>query len=148
MTTTTSRLAEDTGVSGSAFARNRAFEVLLGLTALVIVLQGVWAGIFLEHDGQRDSASVLIDVHARGADLSILLAATAAVVAFVKLRQRRELWLGTGVLTVVLVLEAYLGGLIRDQSKDVLTAVHVPLAMALMGLAVWLPLHAIRGPHR
>ena len=41
--------------------------------------------------------------------------------------------------------EAYLGGLIRDAGKDTLTAVHVPLAMALMGLAVWLPLRARRG---
>lgn len=28
------------------------------------------------------------------------------------------------------------------ESKDALTAVHVPLAMALMGLVVWLPLRA------
>ncbi|GAA1547873.1 hypothetical protein GCM10009763_15860 [Dermacoccus profundi] len=34
------------------------------------------------------------------------------------------------------------GGLIVDEGKDVMAAVHVPLAMALMGLAVWLPLRA------
>jgi hypothetical protein len=43
---------------------------------------------------------------------------------------------------VLLVVEAYLGGLIRDDGKDSLTAVHVPLALALMALAVWLPLRA------
>ena len=35
----------------------------------------------------------------------------------------------------LLILESYLGGLIRDQSKDVLTVVHVPLAIGLMALA-------------
>jgi heme A synthase len=43
---------------------------------------------------------------------------------------------------VLLVLEAYLGGLIRDEGKDTLTAVHVPLAMLLIGLAVWLSFRA------
>jgi hypothetical protein len=47
-------------------------------------------------------------------------------------------------LTVLLVLEAYIGGLIRDDGKDALTAVHVPLAMFLMGLVVWLPFRAAR----
>lgn len=119
-----------------------AYTALVGLTSLVVLLQGLWAGIFLEHDGERDAAESWVEVHARGADVAIALAAVATVVAFVKLRERRDLWLGTGALTVVLVLESYLGGLIVDQGKDVLTAVHVPLAMALMGLAVWLPLRA------
>jgi heme A synthase len=120
----------------------RLFAPLIGLTALAVLLQGLWAGIFLEHDGRRDEASGWIDVHARGADLAILLAAAATVVAFLALRARRDLWIGSGVLTALLVLEAYLGGLIRDQGKDTLTAVHVPLAMALMGMVVWLPLRA------
>jgi hypothetical protein len=93
------------------------FSVLVGLCALAVLLQGLWAGIFLEHDGQRDAASSWIDLHARGADLAILLAIGAS----------------------------YLGGVIRDQGKDVLTAVHVPLAVALMALVGWLPLRA-RGP--
>ena len=41
-----------------------------------------------------------------------------------------------------MALEAYLGGLIRDDGKDALTAVHVPLAMAIMAVSVWLPLRA------
>jgi hypothetical protein len=122
--------------------RNTAFSVLIGLAALVVLMQGLWAGIFLEHDGARDSASGWIDVHARGADLSILLALAATVVAVIKLRSRKDLWIGSGILTVGLVAEAFLGGLIRDSSKDTLTAVHVPLAMVMMGLAVWLPARA------
>jgi hypothetical protein len=125
--------------------RSGLFGALIGLTTLAVLLQGLWAGIFLEHDGQRDAASNWIDVHARGADIAILLAAAATIVAFVRLRSRKDLWIGSAALTVLLVLEAYVGGLIRDDSKDTLTAVHVPLAMAIMGLAIWLPL---RSRHR
>jgi hypothetical protein len=140
-------LTSPTSVSGStdrvvAPARNALFSALIGLTSLAVLLQGLWAGIFLEHDGQRDAASGWIDVHARGADIAIVLAAAATVVAFWKLRARRDLWLGSAALTVLLVLESWLGGLIRDDGKDTLTAVHVPLAMALMALVVWLPLRS------
>jgi hypothetical protein len=125
-------------------ARSGLFSALIGLSALAVLLQGLWAGIFLEHDGARDAASGWIDVHARGADVAIVLAAAATIVGFVKLRGRKDLWIGSAVLTVLLILESYLGGLIRDNGKDSLTAVHIPLAMALMGLVVWLPLRSRR----
>ena len=61
------------------------------------------------------------------------------VAAFVWLRQRRkDLLIGSAALTVLLVLESYIGGEVGGRPG--LTAVHFPLAMALMGLAVWLPL--------
>jgi len=118
------------------------FSALIGLAALAVLLQGLWAGIFLEHDGQRDAAASWIDVHARGADIGILLGILATAYAVWKLRSRRDLWVGSAVFTVLMILEGYIGGLIRDAGKDTLTAVHVPLAMALMALAVWLPLRA------
>jgi len=40
------------------------------------------------------------------------------------------------------VAESYPGGLIRDDGKDTLTAAHVPLAMAIMVLGVWVSLRA------
>jgi hypothetical protein len=137
MTTTYSDL--DHRAARPAGRRSPLFSALVGLTTLAVLLQGLWAGLFLEHDGKRDAASGWIDVHARGADIAILLAAAATVTAFVKLRARRDLWGGSAALTVLLVLESYIGGLIRDQGKDTLTAVHVPLAMAIVALAVWLP---------
>ncbi len=140
MTTSTTDRATPVTRTGSP-----VYSALIGLSALVVLLQGLWAGIFLEHDGERDAASSWIDVHARGADLAILLGVLATGYALWKLRPRRDLWVGSLVLTVLLVLEAYLGGLVRDDGQDTLTAVHVPLAMALMGLAVWLPLRARRG---
>lgn len=134
MTTTSRRPA--TG----RVARSTLFNVLIGLAAVAILLQGLWAGVFLEHDGERDAASSWIDLHARGGDIAIGLALLATVVAIVTLRSRKDLVFGSAALTVLLVVEAYIGGLIVDASKDTLTAIHVPLAMAIMGLAIWLPL--------
>lgn len=119
--------------------RSIAFSILTGLTALVILLQGVWAGVFLEHDGERGLASTWITVHARGAEVAIALTLVATIVAFVRLRHRRDLWIGSGVLLVLLIVESYLGGEIRAAGKVTLTIIHVPLAMAIMGLAVWIP---------
>jgi heme A synthase len=120
----------------------RSYAALIGLTALAVLLQGLWAGIFLEHDGKRDAAQNWIEIHARGAEVCIALAALSTVVAFGWLRSRRDLWLGSAVLTLLLAGEAFLGGQITDAGKDTLTAVHVPVAMALMALVVWLPLRA------
>jgi hypothetical protein len=124
--------------------RRRIYSALTGLAALAVLLQGLWAGIFLEHDGRRDDAGNWIDVHARGADIALVLAALATVWAVVRLRHRMDLLVGALVLTVLLALEGYIGGLIRDDGKDTLTAIHVPIAMLLMGLSVWLPFQATR----
>jgi hypothetical protein len=138
----TTRAATHTTAITTTASRSLLFNVVLGLTALAVLLQAVWAGIFLEHDGERDAASSWIDVHARGGDIAIGLAVLATIVALVKLRRRKDLWIGSAVLTVLLVVEAYIGGLIVDDSKDTRTAVHVPLAMAVMALVIWLPLRA------
>ena len=137
-TTTTSTSTSDR--TGTAL-----YSALIGLAAVAVLLQGLWAGIFLEHDGQRNAAESWINVHATGGEVAIVLSLLATVAAFWKLRERRELWIGGAVLVVLLVIESYIGGLIRDQGKDWLTAVHVPLAMALMALVVWLPFRAARG---
>jgi hypothetical protein len=120
------------------------FSALIGLTALAVLLQGLWAGIFLQHDGHRDDAAEWIDVHAHGGEVAIGLAVAATVVGLVWLRARWDLWGGSALLAVLLVVEAYLGGLIRDDDKDALTTVHVPLAMLIMALAVWLPVRSRR----
>ena len=122
----------------------RVFAALVGLSALAVLLQGLWAGIFLEHDGQRDRSGSWIEVHARGGEVALALAVLGAGYALLRLRARRDLVGGAVALVVLLVLESWLGGLIRDDGKDVLTAVHIPLAMAIMGLAVWLPVRAVR----
>jgi hypothetical protein len=121
-------------------SKNPAYSVLIGLTTLGVLLQGLWAGIFLEHDGDRPDKWV--NVHARGAEVTIILCILALIACGIWLRHRRDLLIGTAVLAVALVVEAYIGGRITDDGNDTLTAVHVPLAMAVMGLAVWLPFRA------
>jgi heme A synthase len=119
---------------------SRLFSILIGLSTLLVLLQGLWAGLFI-HEGQ-DYDDSWVTVHATGGEVAIALAFVATVVAIVKLRSRRDIVVASVAYTVLLVLEAYLGGLIGDHAR--LTAVHIPLAMALMGLAVWLPVRASR----
>ena len=117
------------------------YSSLVGLAALVVLLQGVWAGIFLKPGGIM--SDTWVEVHARGADLGIILGVLATGYALWKLRSRKDLWIGSLVFTVLMVLEAFLGGKVSE-GQDGLTVVHYPLAMALLGLAVWLPLRARR----
>ncbi|MHA3703445.1 hypothetical protein ACXR2U_14810 [Jatrophihabitans sp. YIM 134969] len=120
--------------------RSPLYSAIIGVASLVVLLQAVWAGLFI-HEGQ-DYSEGWVEVHARGADVAIGLGVVAAIVAFVKLRGRRDLQIGTVLFVIALVVEAYIGGLIGDTSS--LTVVHFPLAMVIMGLAVWLPLRATR----
>jgi heme A synthase len=128
----------DATISTPTRQRSVLFSVLVGLTALAILLQAVWAGIFIR-EGQ-DNNDHWVNVHALGADVAIVLAILAIAVAFWQLRSRRDLILGTAALAVLLILEAYLGGLIGDHQD--LEVIHFPLALVLMGLAVWLPFRA------
>jgi cytochrome bd-type quinol oxidase subunit 2 len=121
---------------------NPAFSVLVGLTSLVVLLQAVWAGIFLEHDGRRDEATTALNLHAAGGTAAVVLALGAVVIASLRLRGRRDLWFGSIVLLVLLVVEMALGQLIKDSDQDALTAVHVPLAMLVMAVCVWLPVRS------
>ena len=118
----------------------RAYSVLVGLASLAVLLQGLWAGLFVREGQGFDDHWV--EVHARGADIAIVLAALATLVAFARLRERRDLVIGTAAFTVLLILEAYLGGLIGKHPGA--TIVHIPLAMGLMALAVWLPMRTRR----
>ena len=132
---TTSTTTPDRSAADGA---RKAYVSLIGVASVVVLLQALWAGLFV-HEGE-DYEEKWVEIHARGADLAILLTVVAAVVVIVKLRHRKDLLVGTVAMAVVLVLEAYLGGLIGDQPG--VTAIHFPLALALMGLSVWLPLRA------
>lgn len=118
------------------------FSAVTGVTALAVLLQGVWAGLFLEHDGKRDKATVSIAAHNVGGSVALALAVVALVIAVVKLRSRKDLLVGTSVLVVLLAVEYMLGMLIHNQSKDALTAIHVPLALVITAVTVWLPLRS------
>ena len=120
--------------------RNALFSILVGIASLGILLQGVWAGMFIRPGVAFDA--FWVNLHARGGEVTIAVALAAAVVAFWRLRSRRDLVVGSAALVVLLAFEAYLGGEIINNPG--LTVVHIPLALALMALAVWLPLRARR----
>lgn len=121
-------------------ARSPLYSALVGLASLGVLLQGVWAGLFLREGAANDPHWVA--VHALDGQVTTALALAATAVAFVQLRARRDLVLGTAVLTVLLVVEVALGEAVGR--AHALQVVHIPLAMALMGLAVWLPLRSRR----
>ena len=123
-------------------APSKLFAAGTGVLSLIVLLQGVFAGVFLRYDGERDASASWIDAHAWGAHIGTVLAVVLALYAIVKLRDRKDLLYGSVALAVLFLLESYLGGLIRDDGKDKLTAVHVPLALGIMALSVWLPLRS------
>lgn len=138
-TTTTATTRPPEGATRPA-ARNALYSALIGLSTLVVLLQGLWAGLFIR-EGQ-DYRANWVAWHARGAELAIALAALATIVALVKMRSRRDLIVGGVVFTVLLIVESYIGGIVGNHPG--LTTLHIPLAMALMGLAVWLPFRSSR----
>jgi hypothetical protein len=113
------------------------WSALVGLTTLGILLQGLWAGLFLRRDAD---GSTWFSVHQHGGEATVTLAVLATIAAAVWLRHRRDLLGGTVLLLVLLVVEYFIG---RAGGDGV--AVHVPLALLIMGLAVWLPVAARRG---
>lgn len=130
------------GHASSTASATRTFAALVGISSLAVWLQGLWAGLFMSQPDTEPDKTPWLEVHAWCGKAAIGFALLATVWAFMRLRERHDLTFGALALTLLLVLEAYLGGLVVDESKDALTAVHVPLAMALMGLTVWLPLRA------
>ena len=123
-------------------ASTKPFSALAGVAALAVLLQGLWAGMFMSTPDTDPQDTPWLEVHSWCGKFAILFALLATIYAFVKLKHRNDLKFGGLAFTVILILEAYLGGLIVDDGKDVMAAVHVPLAMALMALSVWLPLRA------
>ena len=122
--------------------RSSAYSAVMGLAGLAVLLQGVWAGLFLrEQGGYQDT---WVEVHARGAEVALALALVGTIIAFLRLRGRRDVVIGSVVFTVLLAFESFLGGRVGDEHSVGAQAVHIPLALALMGLAVWLPLRASR----
>jgi heme A synthase len=120
--------------------RDALFRTLAGLTSLGILLQAVWAGIFIRPGRPNDA--FWVSVHAHCAEVTIALALAATLVAFLRLRSRRDLLIGSAALTLLLVLEAFVGGLIVD--RPALEVVHFPLALGLLVLAVWVPVRGRR----
>lgn len=126
-------------------APRKLFSALSGVVSLIVLLQGVFAGKFVPDYRQSDEHASWVDAHAWGAHIGTVLAIVLAVYAFVKLRSRKDLVYGSAALAVLFLVVSYLGGLMRDEGKDGLTVVHIPLALLTMALSVWLPVRARQG---
>jgi heme A synthase len=135
----TTRVA-DRNSDSAATDRNPLFSALVGLATLAIFLQAVWAGMMIREG--KDYNDTWVSIHDWGARVALLLALAATVVALVKLRSRRDLVIGSAALTVLVFAESYIGGIIGD--KPAAVAVHIPLAFAIFGLAMWLPMRTVR----
>lgn len=122
-----------------------AWSALVELTTLGVLLQGLWAGLFLRRGA--GGAHTWVGVHQHGGEVTVLLALLAllaTIASAVCQRSRRDLLIGTAVLFLLLAVETGLGTAADGASAAV--AVHVPLALLIMGLAVWLPAAARRQP--
>jgi hypothetical protein len=124
----------------TALKPHPVWSALVGLATLGVLLQGLWAGLFLRR-GAADRGT-WVSIHQHGGETTVLLALLATVAAVVWLRHRRDLLLGTVLLLVLLVVELVLGYTTENSSSAVV--VHVPLALLIMGVAVWLPVSARR----
>jgi heme A synthase len=135
---TTDRATSTTGTA--APLRNPLFSALIGLATLAIFFQSVWAGMIIRED--KDYNDTWVNIHDWGARIAFLLVLVATIVAILKLRSRRDLIIGSAVLTVLIFLESYIGGIIGDHAGAV--AVHIPLGFAIFALAVWMPMRTLR----
>lgn len=123
----------------------RAFSVLVGCTTFAILTQAVTAGMFVNQDG-RDS---WVSVHGVIADVTWAVALATALVGFRQVRRGHlRLWLASVGLFVLVLAQTGIGHLISDGGMDSLIVVHVPMAMLVFALAIWLSVataHARRG---
>jgi uncharacterized membrane protein len=115
------------------------YAVLVGLVAVAILLQGIFAGIFIE-PGTHSGA---LSAHNVNADVALGLAIVAAGYAIAFLRNDDPpLVIGSVVLVAVLIALVAIGHAITGSNDDGLTPVHVPLALFAFGQTIWLIVRA------
>jgi hypothetical protein len=118
----------------------RAFSILNGLVLLGVVLQGLWAGGFIGHL----AGTFWLQLHRITAYVVVILALAAAILAVVTQRRHRAIAAWSVGLFVLVAVEAELGHTIGEGGERSLVAVHVPVAMLIMGLGVYLSIAAAR----
>jgi hypothetical protein len=122
-------------------AQTLRFFIACCATSVAILAQAVTAGVFVNKTG----ADNWVTVHGLIADVSWVLALLTAIIGFFSIRRatpRLEYW--AIALFVVTLAQTGLGHLITDYGDDSLIEVHVPLAMVIFGLTVWITVRAGR----
>ncbi len=119
----------------------RAFAPLVGVTSLLILCQAVTAGEFIADE----HAKLPLEVHSMVGYLTLLAAVATAVVAAIAFRRSSPvlLW-GSVALAVMTAGQLVIGKLITDAEQDGWIAVHVPLALLVFGVTIWLAFAAAR----
>jgi hypothetical protein len=111
------------------------FAALTGLTSLAILLQGVFAGEFIGHGAHGGWLSA----HDVNGYVVVVFAVATAVYAMVTLRSAaRPLASAAVVLAVLVIAQDAIGHAITDNGDDGLTVIHVPLALFVFGMTIWL----------
>jgi len=119
----------------------RAFAPLAGATSLFILCQAVTAGQFIADE----SAELQLEVHSMVGYLTLLAALATAVVAVIAFRRTAPgLAIASAGLAALTAFQLVIGKLITDAEQDGWIAVHVPLAVLVFGLTIWLALAAAR----
>ena len=125
--------------SSTASPMSRAFAPLAGVTALGVFAQAITAGEFVSQKNRGG----WIAAHDVIGNVTLLLALATAIVAIVAFRStQRPLMIGSIVLFVLLIVQTVIGHLITDAHQDGWIGVHVPLALIVFGVTVWLPIRA------
>jgi heme A synthase len=126
--------------AAAARTRSPLFSAVIGLAGLAILLQGVWAGQFIREGS--DFRQGWVNVHSIGGTVIDVLGLIAMIIAIVQLRARRDILVGSIVFFVLVVLEGFIGALIGDHPA--LEALHIPVALFLMGMVAVLSFRASR----
>lgn len=113
----------------------RIFSMANGLTVLGVLLQAVWAGAFIGRSGQQ----LWITVHEIGGFVVVVLALAAAVLATVAVRRAHSaLTVGALGMLVLIIAQTGLGEAITKGGANELIVLHVPIAMLIFGLGIYL----------
>ncbi|MGA9309236.1 MAG: hypothetical protein WBV74_02565 [Pseudonocardiaceae bacterium] len=112
----------------------RIFSILNGLTLLGVLLQAVWAGEFIDRHGRH----IWVTVHEIGAFVVVVLALATAVAAIALRRASSALTFGALGLFVLIVVQTGLGEAITKGNANELITAHIPIAVLIFGLGVFL----------
>jgi heme A synthase len=117
----------------------RVFSIVNGLALLGVLAQGLTGGAFLGGVSGPNWAQL----HQLNAGAVEALALVAAILALATQRRRRGIAVFSPVLFALLVLQHGLGAAISGGNRA-LAAVHVPVALLVMALGVYLSVTAAR----
>jgi len=112
----------------------RMFSLLNGVTLLGVLWQAVSAGEFIN----RAEPSGWITAHEIGGFVVVVLALATALAAVTLRRADPALTLGAVGLLVLIILQTGLGEAITKADASGLTVAHVPIAVLIFGLGVYL----------